>query len=321
MAGIASAWSFRNLFLDFRTYIRDEASDSVKYYGVSNKDFCGESEPLWMIWREVRLTTGIYRRDYANGDQLHNKKWADRSTYFGAIPGSQFQNTYSLAFDGVNDYLAGFIPTLDRDSNVPFSMSMWVKPNAVDANTRALFSVFSGPAGKVILMQNGRVQLYLLSSGSAGLAIQSGIVFAPGLWTHITVTYDGTGLIGGLKVYAAGTLSASTTLLNNLGGTIVSGSIGQVGAQTTSGTRYFPGRLDEIGVWNKALSQAEVTAIYNGGVTHDLNLLSFKSRLINWYRMGDNDIFPTIYDSAFTGPNVNLLATNMSAASIVADVP
>jgi hypothetical protein len=30
-------------------------------------------------------------------------------------------------------------------------------------------------------------------------------------------------------------------------------------------TRYLLGRIDEVGIWSRALTQAEVTTLYNGG--------------------------------------------------------
>jgi hypothetical protein len=319
-SAISNTWNLEGISADILSYLREEATDSVKYYGVSYKAFCPESEASWLIWRETRLSTGIYRRDYAAGSQGFNKKWTERTTYFESTPESAFQNTYSLQFDGVNDYLSAFLPVLDQESNVPFSIAMWVNPVNIDANVRSLFSNFTNK-GKFVFVQNGRVAFYLLSSGSAGLAITSGIVLSPGVWSHIVVTYDGSSLITGLKIYAGGILNASTTTINTLSGTIVGGNIAQIGAQTAVGTRYYPGKLDEIAIYNKALSAAEVLQLYNGGAAVNCNILPTKTNLVHWYRMGDGDIFPTFADLGFAGPNVNLTAVNMIASSIVEDTP
>lgn len=78
---------------------------------------------------------------------------------------------------------------------------------------------------------------------------------------HVVGTYDGTTMRLYVNGSAAGTTSTSTTpettgsqkLLIGAQWTGADGSFGQVGV------------LDELGLWNRALTSAEVTALYNSG--------------------------------------------------------
>ena len=75
------------------------------------------------------------------------------------------------------------------------------------------------------------------------------------------------------------------------------------------------GNLDEVSIFNSELSQTDVTTIYNLGVPNDISAMS---GLVSYWRMGDNDTYPTITDNV--GSN-NGTMKFMSAANFVTDVP
>ena len=47
------------------------------------------------------------------------------------------------------------------------------------------------------------------------------------------------------------------------------------------------GSIDEVAIWNSALSSTAVTEIYNSGVPNDLDELTNASDPTVWYRMGE----------------------------------
>jgi len=59
-----------------------------------------------------------------------------------------------------------------------------------------------------------------------------------------------------------------------------------IGGMNPGTNQTFRGKLDEVSIWTKALTNAEVIDIYNGGAPGDLSL---SSSLKSWWRMGDND--------------------------------
>jgi len=73
--------------------------------------------------------------------------------------------------------------------------------------------------------------------------------------------------------------------------------------------------IDEVSVYNTALSASDATAIYNGGVPTDLTSYA----PLGWFRMGDGSTFPTINDVGSGGSNGTM--NNMSASNFVTDVP
>lgn len=73
-------------------------------------------------------------------------------------------------------------------------------------------------------------------------------------WHHVGVTYDGA---GNLKIYIDGSLVNSSTITYN--------TIGQVnyfGYNSHNGSQWN-GKIDDLGFWNRALNQQEITNLYN----------------------------------------------------------
>ena len=85
-----------------------------------------------------------------------------------------------------------------------------------------------------------------------------------GVWDHVVATYDG----NLLKIYFNGTLEG--TSFTTGGDIAVDDNIDiHIGSRDTgfAGISKDPSgaKNDEIGVWNRALTQSDVTALYNGG--------------------------------------------------------
>lgn len=87
--------------------------------------------------------------------------------------------------------------------------------------------------------------------------------FVTGRWMHVAVTYDQSTQT--LKLYKDGTLATSTTNVSPV--TVESDRSILIGSLATSGTsRTFPGVLDELRIYTRALSAEQVLALYE----HDL---------------------------------------------------
>jgi hypothetical protein len=79
-------------------------------------------------------------------------------------------------------------------------------------------------------------------------------------WIHIVVIYNHPSNYS--AIYANGVLTSTATgLLGNLTG---SSCIGAIGSHTQVGTNaMFKGQIDDVRVYRKSLSAAEVSALYN----------------------------------------------------------
>ena len=107
----------------------------------------------------------------------------------------------------------------------------------------------------------------LLSAGHNGnyTVVQDNIPLALSNWVHVAVTYDSAVNGGTLKLYKNGVLvGGSQAIASNVtAATATSANIGGF-----NGNGYFNGIIDDVGVWNTALSDAQILAIYNSGLKH-----------------------------------------------------
>lgn len=101
-------------------------------------------------------------------------------------------------------------------------------------------------------------------AGARYFVIVNGVL--DGDWHNVVVTRQDSGT--NYTVYVDGAL-VNTTVITVLRST-QAGNFTIVGDQRNN--RPFNGLLDEFGIWNRTLTQAEVTALYNGGagITHQV---------------------------------------------------
>ncbi len=90
--------------------------------------------------------------------------------------------------------------------------------------------------------------------------VNSGTSLLLNNWKHIVFTYDGISF----KQYENGILqsnsAANSFMLNTIGNSGI--SIG-VSKQANGNWGPFDGKIDDIGIWNRALTQSEIAALYN----------------------------------------------------------
>jgi hypothetical protein len=79
------------------------------------------------------------------------------------------------------------------------------------------------------------------------------------MWYHIVGTWDGTTRTIYVNGVAEGTNNTAQSRANVGGNT----AIGRPGSYT--GGLYFPGVIDDVRIYNRALTAAEVTRLYNLG--------------------------------------------------------
>lgn len=289
----------------------DEASSVFSYLGIAD-DGSATSTASWKIARVFRQGN-TYTIQYAEGGN-YDQIWDNRTTLF---PTGALANVYSINFDGVNDKV-DFGNNYGFEHSQAFSISMWVKPNNIAA-TRNLFSKASDDAN--VYGYNLRHDiitgaLFLqMRTPSTQRSHTFTTALTAGVWQHVVLTYAGGSNINGAMVYRNAVVG-DTPASGSLSGTFSNSASFVVGARNSSFN--FSGRIDEVSVWNKALSQTEVDEIYNLGQPNDLSIHTAYANLLSWWRMGDSDTYPVILDNK---GSINGTMTNQSSADIVVDVP
>ena len=101
-------------------------------------------------------------------------------------------------------------------------------------------------------------------------------------WHNIVATYNGNSNLDGVKIYIDGS-SVSTELepghpdtlppgadITTSTPLVIGGIVNNTAANPVQRLWPFNGNMDEIAIWSKELSAAEVAASYNGGAGVDL---------------------------------------------------
>jgi len=289
-------------------------SASLIFTGYSNDLTALTSEAKWLIKR-ISTIGGEVVTEWASAD--FDQIWDDRVSLFPTIT---FDNFLSIVFDGIDDFISfGDVTAFSFAETDAFSLSTWAK------------STVSG--GKFIEKKDGHgykwegtgagdFKLELKDSANDQIKVKATVKppeLEDGDWHYYTVTYDGSNLAAGITMYIDGSSIALTVERDE--GLIDMANTGSfnIGADS-NGNGNFEGNLDEVSVWDKELSAAEVTEIYNSGDPADLLLHSAETNLVSWWRMGDGDVlfFPAVRDQKNTNDGTMI---NMNSGDIVEDVP
>jgi hypothetical protein len=207
-------------------------------------------------------------------------------------------NNYSMSFDGSNDYIdvgdSDSLSFTNGSNDLPFTFSSWVYFDSV-SGARAILGKDNGTQREYALFSNsGKLKIFLkhLGGGTQCSRETNNVVFSTGQWYHVAASYDGSGgstAADGITLYINGVVAASTATNNgsysHMSNTTADFNIGRY----SGAFAYFYGLIDELAVWNTALTSTQVSEIYNAtgtNLTKDLTTVS-GSNLKYWNRMGD----------------------------------
>ncbi len=173
----------------------------------------------------------------------------------------------ALSFDGVDDYVDGG-QVLDFERTDPFSVSVWFKKSQ-SGHFDGLVSRMdaTGPNYRGWLLSipgDDIVRFQLRSTETSAMQVSTTQTVPVGVWTHITVTYDGSSLASGVEIYINGVKQGLTVEQDNLAGSTLAGSTADfnIGARD-DGVGSAKGDIDEVRVYDRALGSDEVEALYN----------------------------------------------------------
>jgi len=197
----------------------------------------------------------------------------------------KFTNTYSMDFDGVDDYL-----DLGTESTVAsgnqFTLSFWIKgnPTGTGSSQRFLFSTDGSSKQNYGWYAHGSDFIWR-NINSVPKFLSIGVL--DNSWHHILVIFNPTGAAQTIRCFTDGAneVNVSTDYRYAPPYSFYDGPIRYIGGSPPrlySGGP-FNGSIDEFAVWNDDQS-ANVSTIYNGGAPNDLTDLSPDY----WLRNGDN---------------------------------
>jgi hypothetical protein len=154
------------------------------------------------------------------------------------------------------------------------TVEAWVYPTAFGGLAHEIISKFDHPSTYPYLNQraytfavNSVGKLYLLVSADGGTRGCAGVPSTDSLplnqWSHVAGTYDGAALRLYINGSPAGQIPYSSGIFPGSDDLSIGGVVGGVPMGQMSSA--FAGKIDEPAIYSRALSAAEILAIYNAG--------------------------------------------------------
>ncbi len=211
-----------------------------------------------------------------------------------------------LIFDGLGDYV-----TMNGVANdvteTSFTFSVWIKSGWTGAfdTVLAINTAGLGNQTQIFIDNTLTVRVYDGTQDATELSSSGSVV--DGKWHH--VVYSRSGATGTLYVdgVSQGTHNSSDTFT----GTDL-WSLGQEFDAGPTASDFFLGSMDEVRIYNRPLSQADVTVLYNTGLIQ-VNSSSAQRNIVTngligyWTLDGGKMTVNTAYDSTASANTLSLL--------------
>lgn len=176
----------------------------------------------------------------------------EASKWVAGAPTLTYSNPYALDFDGTDDEFALASPL---DFAGDFSTSVWFNRN----NTSNVDGLFRDSITENVYRWASATSFTVRTEADAAFSF-SFPTHTSGTWHHFVLLRNN----GTVRAYLDGTESTTGGVSDN--GNVGIGFIGD--SHTGDGTNTFDGQLDDVRIYNRALTASEVSALANGG--HDI---------------------------------------------------
>ncbi len=256
-----NGWSTSNITLNGSRYT-DDGSLAINLKNDSQSNMSGlvaywsADETQGNIWHNVNTESGLT-------NSTNQGTWTANATVnytTGKIGNAGM-------FNGVSDYV-----NAGNDASLNITNVITIEARI---NVRNVSTLWQGLVSKGVGGQNG----YRIALGSGqrlyveinNNALYSNTVLSNGVWYYVVATANGTNI--SIYVNGIGNSMASTTLpgvsSNNL-------SIGYLGT-------YFNGSIDEVRIYNRALSASEIATQYNTSLRTQGNISIWQQNASSGY--------------------------------------
>jgi hypothetical protein len=267
--------SYDNLELRYKSYTGGPAS--IAMYYIDGTDCTGFSATCVQGWSVVSddnwhtLSVKITDPEWVDNDGIINylrfdfdsastlgKVYIDYIKFFKDQTPTEASGKIGKAreFDGLNDYF--YAPDDDSFTVDEFSLEAWVYPEKTGVNQMIMGNGggWSDEGYHLIYLSNGKVR-FEINDSSAKSVLDSTVALPLNSWHHVVGVYDG----DKQSIYIDGDLDVEKTVsLQEIDSKYGLG-IG-FGLYSSYQGAFLKGRIDEPRVWNRALSEDDVSDLY-----------------------------------------------------------
>jgi glucose/arabinose dehydrogenase len=177
------------------------------------------------------------------------------------VPG---QHGKAVSFDGANDYITIPNSASTNISGTALTLSMWINPQALAGGDSVVIGKFwnttmTSPYYQYGLeLGGGNGTDFFVGTTSGTLAAYGGTTLAYNQWTYLAITFDG----AQVRTYVNGNLANTQALAASI---TARGNAMNIGADA-SPAQFNKGLLDDLRIYNRVLTQAQIQADMTAGV-------------------------------------------------------
>jgi hypothetical protein len=170
----------------------------------------------------------------------------------------------ALEFDAATTYIeVPFSESLRLLNESSFTLAAWFIANEIPSTNRVVLQQLDANG-------TGRTWLYVTSDTGGEIAsyigggrTSSGVFIEPGVWYHAAVVVTEGGDTDSVQIYVNGSPEGDPLAI---GMESCEGAF-HIGAHKTPTSNVWDGLLDEVVLFNKALSQAEIESLMTNGIS------------------------------------------------------
>jgi hypothetical protein len=188
----------------------------------------------------------------------------------------------ALSFDGVNDYVdipdADILSFGDGSNDYPFTFAAWIKRSSSGQDHVILskYNSYVSPRRQEYIFSVGANDALWASIWDTPTSNYDKCIYTTATvntsWHFVTATYEGSGLVEGLKLYIDG-VEQQTSIENDnpnyiaMHNTTETFKIGRY-TENYGDWDCFNGLIDEVRIYDRALSEAEIKLLFCSSYIH-----------------------------------------------------
>jgi hypothetical protein len=198
-----------------------------------------------------------------------------------------------LSFDGVNDYVGSFGSSISPVGSR--TVSVWFKTLNTTRGGLVGNRPFADSHGFVFTVNKDVAgNLSYFHTGGSVLDVAAGIT--TGVWYHAVAAYDVPSAT--VKLYLNGLLIGTGTSFSAEAASEFNGIIGD---ESDRKNHPFNGLIDDVRIYNRALTAGEVAQMYNSTKDGYLGNIKVSTGLVGYWKLDDNNALTSVIDYSGKG--------------------
>ena len=206
---------------------------------------------------ETSLQKGLVAHWSLDGNAKDSTPYANDGTISGATSTTdrKGQTDAALNFNGVDNYVDCGNSASLKNMGSAVTVAAWAKYNAYGGGGQSYSVIVVKGSPWTFLLENPSNKIrFRVTAGGVDANAQDSVAHELNRWYHFVGTYDGENI----RIYKDGVQVGITPRTGALGVNDITAKIG-----TYQGTNYnFNGTLDDVRIYNRALSGDEIIALY-----------------------------------------------------------